>query len=195
MDTIDLNRVRLFVRVVDAGSFTAAARAAGMPKSSVSRSVAGLERDLGVRLIQRTTRRIQPTEAGRAYYESVSRALSGIDQATETVADLKDVPRGTVRITAPADSGHRLLAASLVAFTSQHAEVRVDVSLTQRVIDMVHEGFDLAIRIGRLDDSGLIARRLGSVRAGVFASERYLSRKGRPESVAAIATHECILFR
>ena len=96
MATIDLNRIRLFVRVVDAGSFTAAAAAAGLPKSSISRAVAALERDLGVRLIQRTTRRLQVTEAGRTYYESVSRAISGIDEATEAVAELTDVPRGTV---------------------------------------------------------------------------------------------------
>src|SRR5689334_10002966 len=115
MMTMDLNRLRLFVRVVDAGSFTAAAASAALPKSSVSRAVAALERDLGVRLIQRTTRRVQATEAGRTYYESVSRALSSVDEATEAVANLTDVPRGTVRLTAPADAGGQLLAPALTA--------------------------------------------------------------------------------
>jgi len=195
MATIDLNRVRLFTRVVDAGSFTAAARAAGLPKSSISRAVAALERDLGVRLIQRTTRRVQVTEAGRTYYESVSRALSGIDEATEAVADLTDIPRGTVRLTAPADMGDRLLAPALTRFASRYPEVHLEVSLAQRVVDLVHEGFDLAVRIGKLTDSRLVARPLGPVRAGVFASPRYLKRRGRPRSVAELASHECLLFR
>ncbi|HXC51473.1 MAG TPA: LysR family transcriptional regulator [Candidatus Limnocylindrales bacterium] len=195
MRTIDLNQVRLFVRVVDAGSFTAAARAVGLPKSSVSRAVSALERELGIRLIQRTTRRVQATDAGRTYYETVSRALSGIDDASEAVAELKDVPRGTVRITAPADSGHTLLADTVVRFAQSYPEVRIDVSLTQRVVEMVHEGFDLAIRIGKLADSGLVARRMGFVHAGLFASKTYLERKPRPRSIADLAEHECILFR
>src|SRR5437870_5295233 len=93
MSTIDLNRLRLFVRVAEAGSFTGAARLSGLPTSSVSRAVAALERDLGVRLIQRTTRRLQLTEAGRAYYESISRALSGMDEAAAAVSELQDAPR------------------------------------------------------------------------------------------------------
>jgi DNA-binding transcriptional LysR family regulator len=195
MTTIDLNRIRLFVGVVEAGSFTAAAAAAGLPKSSISRGVAALERDLGVRLIQRTTRRVQVTEAGRTYYDSVSRALSGIDEATEAVADLTDVPRGTVRLTAPADTGGRLLAPSLTRFARRYPDVQLEVSLTQRVVDLVHEGFDLAVRIGKLSDSRLMARPLGPVRAGVFASPQYLKRRGRPRSVAELARHECLLFR
>jgi len=195
MVTIDLNRVRLFTRVVDAGSFTAAARAAGLPKSSISRAVAALERDLGVRLIQRTTRRVQVTEAGRTYYESVSPALSGIDEATDAVAELTEVPRGTVRLTAPADIGDRLLAPTLTRFARRYPEIHLDLSLTQRVVDLVHEGFDLAVRIGKLTDSRLVARLLGRVRAGVFASPSYLKRRRRPRSVAELADHECLLFR
>src|SRR6266478_3315022 len=120
MATIDLNRIRLFVGVVDAGSFTGAAGAAGLPKSSISRAVAALERDLGVRLIQRTTRRVQVTEAGRTYYESVSPALSGLDDATAAVSELQDTPRGPVRLTAPADIGHRLLAPTLTRFARRY---------------------------------------------------------------------------
>jgi DNA-binding transcriptional LysR family regulator len=195
MSTIDLNRIRLFARVVQAGSFTAAARVAGLPKSSVSRAIAALERDLAVRLIHRTTRRVQPTDAGRAYYESVSRALAGIDEATAALSDLHDTPRGTIRLTAPADLGDRLLAPILVDFSGRYPEVRVDIVLTQRLVDLVHEGFDLALRVGKLADSRLVARPLGWVRAGVFASAQYLKRRGRPRTVAALAGHECVLFQ
>src|SRR5215470_18677254 len=130
MSTIDLNRVRLFVRVAEAGSFTGAARLSGLPTSSVSRAVAALERELAIRLIQRTTRRLQLTEAGRVYYESVSRALSGMDEAAAAVSDLQDAPHGRVRITAPADLGHWLLAPSLVRFATRYPEVQIEVSLT-----------------------------------------------------------------
>jgi DNA-binding transcriptional LysR family regulator len=181
--------------VVEAGSFTAAARDAGLPKSSVSRAIAALERDLAVRLIHRTTRRLQPTEAGRAYYESVSCALAGLDEATAAVSELQDTPRGTVRLTAPTDLGDRLLPPILVGFAARYPEVRVDVVLTQRFVDLVHEGIDLALRVGRLGDSRLVARLLGPVRAGVFASPRYLERRGAPRTVAALAEHECVLFR
>jgi len=195
MRTIDLNRVRLFVRVAEAGSFTDAARLSGLPKSSVSRAVAALERELAVRLIQRTTRRLQLTEAGRLYYESVSRALSGMDEAATAVSELQDAPHGRVRITAPTDLGDWLLPPVLVGFSARYPEVRVEVVLTQRFVDLVHEGIDLALRIGSLGDSRLVARPLGTVRAGVFASPRYLERRGVPRAVVALAEHECVLFR
>ncbi len=195
MSIIDLNRVRLFVRVAEMGSFTGAARLSGLPTSSVSRAVAALERELAVRLIQRTTRRLQLTEAGRVYYESVSRALSGMDEAAAAVSELQDTPRGPVRITAPADLGHWLLAPSLVRFATRYPEVQLEVSLTQRIVDLVHEGFDLALRVGPLADNRLVARALGLVRAGIFAAPRYLKRRGRPRSVAEVADHDCVLFR
>jgi len=195
MSIIDLNRVRLFVRVAEMGSFTAAARVSGLPTSSVSRAVAALERELAVRLIQRTTRRLQLTEAGRVYYESVSRALSGMDEAAAAVSELQDTPRGRVRITAPADIGHWLLAPSLVRFATRYPEVQLEVSLTQRIVDLVHEGFDLALRVGPLADNRLVARALGLIRAGIFAAPRYLKRRGRPRSVAEVADHDCVLFR
>ncbi len=192
---MDLNRIRLFVRVAEAGSFTAAARIAGLPKSSVSRAVAALERDLGVRLIQRTTRRLQLTEAGRAYYESVSRALSGVDEAAAAISESQDVPRGPVRVTAPLDLGVWLLAPSLARFAARYREVRLDVTLTQRMVDLVREGLDLALRVGKLADTALVARPLGLIRAGLFAAPQYLKRKGKPRSVAELAEHDCLLFR
>jgi DNA-binding transcriptional LysR family regulator len=195
MATIDLNRIRLFVRVVETGSFTAAAGAVGLPKSSVSRAMAALERDLGVRLLQRTTRRVQVTDAGRSYYSSVSPALSGLDDATAAVSELRETPRGPVRLTAPADFGHRLLAPTLTRFARLYPEVYLEVSRTQRFVDLVYEGFDLAIRAGKLSDSRLVAQSLGEARAGIFASQAYLKRRGRPRTVAELAQHECVLFR
>jgi DNA-binding transcriptional LysR family regulator len=194
MAPIDLNRIRLFVYVADAGSFTAAARLSGLPKSSVSRAVAALERELAVRLIQRTTRRLQLTEAGRAYYDSVSRALAGIDEAAAALSELQDAPRGRVRITAPPDIGQWLLAPSIARFAMRYPEVHVEVVLTQRLVDLVHEGFDLALRMGKLGDSRLVARSLGLVRAGIFGAPRYLNRKPL-RSVAELAEHDCVLFR
>jgi DNA-binding transcriptional LysR family regulator len=195
MSTIDLNRIRLFLRVAEAGSFTGAAHLSRLPKSSVSRAIAALERELGVRLIQRTTRRLQLTEAGRAYYESVSRALSSIDEAAAAVSELQDTPRGPVRITAPPDIGHWLLASVLVRFTTRYPDVHIEASLTQRIVDLVHEGFDLALRVGKLADNRLVARPLGMIRAGIFAAPQYLKRRGPPRSIADLAAHECVLFR
>ena len=190
----NIDRIRLFVRVAEAGSFTAASRIVGLPKSSVSRAVAALERELGVRLIQRTTRRLQLTDAGRAYFETASRALAGLDEAAAVASQLQDAPRGRIRLTAP-DIGVWLLPAPLATFAESYPDVALDVTLTQRVVDLVHEGVDLALRVGRLSDTGLVARPLGVVRAGLFASRDYLERRGRPRSIADLAKHDTVLFR
>jgi DNA-binding transcriptional LysR family regulator len=192
---MDLNRIRVFVKVADARTFTEAARILGLPTSSVSRAVSALERELGVRLIQRTTRRLQLTDAGRAYYETVSRALSGIDEVAAAVSQMQDVPRGLVRITTPADLGPWLLPEALTRFGAKYEEVRVEVTLTQRIVDLVQEGIDLALRIGRLADTRLVARKIGLMRAGLFASSEYLRRKGVPRVPADLARHDCIAFR
>src|SRR5258705_13538322 len=118
-----------------------------------------------------------------------------MDAASAAVSELQDGSRGRVRITAPADLGHWLLAPSLGRFATRYPEVQLEVSLTQRIVDLVHEGFDLALRVGKLADNRLVARALGLVRAGIFAAPRYLKRRGRPRSVADVADHECVLFR
>jgi DNA-binding transcriptional LysR family regulator len=195
MAGIDLNDVATFVRVADGGGFTAAARALGVPKSTVSRSLARLERGLGVRLVHRTTRALALTAAGRAYYEGVRDAVMGVAEATADVVDLGKEPRGSIRVTAPVDVGQTLLAAAVAGFVERFPEVRFEVTLTSRVVDLVAEGFDLAVRASPLRDSSLVARRLGAAGMGLFASPAYLRRRGAPKAVADLASHEFIRFR
>ena len=192
---MDLNRVSAFVRVVQDGSFTAAARALGLPKSSVSRSVAQLELDLGIRLLHRTTRQLHLTDAGAAYFERVSRALGDIGEATSAASDAQSELSGVVRVTAPVDIGIWSLAGIIGRFVRKHPKIRVEVSLTGRVVDLVAEGFDLAVRAGPLRDSSLVARRVGELQSVAYASPRYLERRGTPQALEDLVNHDCVLFR
>lgn len=192
--TMDLNRITAFARVVETGSFTDAAAALGVGKSSVSRGVAGLEAELGIRLLQRTTRKLSLTDAGRAYYERAREALAGLEEAQAFVSTLGAEPRGTVRVTAPVDLAGELGQVTS-AFLRDNPLVRVEVFLTARYVDLVKEGFDLAVRAGALADSSLTARKLGDSSSGLFASPEYLKRNGRPARLADLAQHECILYR
>jgi DNA-binding transcriptional LysR family regulator len=192
---MDLNRVSAFVRVVHDGSFTAAAKALGLPKSSISRSVAQLEQDLGIRLLHRTTRQLHLTDAGTAFYERVSRALGDIDEATSAASDMQAELSGMVRVTAPVDLGVWALPPIVARFVRKHPKIRVDVSLTGRVVDLVAEGIDLAVRAGPLRDSSLIARRVGGLQSVAYASPKYLARRGEPKELADLVKHDCVLFR
>lgn len=192
---MDLNRVSAFVRVVLDGSFTKAAKSLGLPKSSVSRSVAQLEQDLGIRLLHRTTRRLALTDAGAAFHERVSRALGDIDEATSAAADSQSELRGPVRVTAPTDMGIWALAPMLARFAQSHPAIRVELSLSGRLVDLVAEGFDLAVRAGPLRDSSLIARRVGELRSVVYASPAYLARRGVPKDLGDLSGHDCVVFR
>lgn len=192
---MDLNRVAAFARVVQDGSFTAAARALGVPKSSVSRSVAQLEQDLGARLLHRTTRKLHLTEAGSAFYDRVARALADIEEATDAATDTQAQPRGTVRVTAPLDVGVWALAGIVARFARSNPTIRVEVSLANRVVDLAAEGIDLAVRAGPVRDGSLIARKVGFVEAGLYGSSRWVKRNGMPTSPADLATFDCILFR
>jgi DNA-binding transcriptional LysR family regulator len=192
---MDYNRVALFIRVVAAGSFTAAALELGLPKSSVSRGVMHLEKELGVRLLQRTTRKIGLTEAGQAYYDAVRPAVLGIDEADAAVKELGAEPRGPVRITAPPDMGTPDLAALLTEFNRKYPGICVELSFSTRTVDLVAEGFDLAIRAGKLEDSTLIVRRIGMSVGFLFAAPAYLRRRGRPETIADLGEHDWVLYR
>lgn len=192
---MDLNRVAAFARVVHDGSFTAAAKALGVPKSSVSRSVSQLEEDLGTRLLHRTTRKLHLTEAGSAFYERVARALSDIDEATSVASDAQGEPRGLVRVTAPLDIGVWALAGVAARFVKIHPTIHLDVSLSSRQVDLVAEGVDLAVRAGEVRDQSLIARRIGVVETALYASSQWVKKHGQPDTVADLARFDNIVFR
>ena len=192
---MDLNLVLVFARVVEAESFTGAANLLGLPKSSVSRTVTRLEEELGVRLLQRTTRSLRLTEAGQAYFERARLALNELDEAALAATNMSAEPRGTVRVSAPADIDVLNLADLVARFVRKYPSVRVEISLSSRYVDLVAEGFDLALRAGKLSDSTLIARRIGSDSFGLFASASYLRKRGRPKSLADLAQHDCVLLR
>ena len=193
MRGVDYNWVAHFVRVVRAGSFTAAARDAELPKSSLSRTITSLEQALGVQLLHRTTRKLALTDVGQEYFESVRGAFEAVDDATSRAVDHDSKPRGLVRITAPSDFVG--LPQELTRFMRKHPGIRVHAHLTPRYVDLVAEGMDLAIRIGRLEDSSLIAHKLGGVRIGLVAAESYLRRRGRPSSIDELKDHDWILYR
>ena len=193
LDT-DLNDITVFAKVVEQKSFTAAGKLLGLPRSTVSRRVAKLERGLGVRLLHRTTRSLQLTDLGAAYYERCSHSLALLTEAESILKAAQVVPRGNLRITAPNDLGN-LLAPLVASFLALHPEVRIGVELTQRKVDLVEEGFDLAVRATpSLPDSTLVARRLAWDEGRIFASPGYLERRGEPHSPQDLSTHECVLF-
>jgi DNA-binding transcriptional LysR family regulator len=192
-EPLDLNQVSAFVRVMETGSFTAAARTLGLPKSSVSRRVTALERSLRVRLIQRGPRKLVLTEAGRLYFERSRAALVGLAQANAAVTDMSREIAGPIRFTTGGDNTG-FIASLISEFLSLYPKVQLDVVLTPRRVDLVTEGFDLALRAGALVDSSLVVRRLGRSDGGLFASRAYLREAGTPRRVSDLARHRFVLF-
>jgi DNA-binding transcriptional LysR family regulator len=192
---MDLNLVSAFVSVVEQQSFTGAAKALGLPKSSVSRRVTELEEQLGVQLLHRTTRKLALTEAGRSYYEQAEKALTELQAAAESATGMDTEARGIVRITAPVDIGVMGLADIVAEFVREYPEIHVELSLSSKVVDLAAEGFDIGIRAGRSRDASLVVRRLGTAGLGLYASPAYLKARGRPLSLADLAEHDCVLFR
>jgi DNA-binding transcriptional LysR family regulator len=192
---MDLNLVTAFVRVVEAQSFTQAARSLGLPKSSVSRRVTELEEELGVRLLHRTTRKLSLTEAGRSYFEQAEKAIVDLEAAAEAAAGLDSEPRGLVRMTVPVDLGVMGLAEIIAEFKERYPDIHVELSLNSQLVNLAEEGFDIGVRAGRSQDASLVSRRLGSADLGLFASRTYLDRRGEPKTLADLAEHDCILFR
>jgi len=190
-----LDDLATFAKVVELGSFAELARELGVPTSTVSRAIARLESDMQVRLFHRTTRSLRTTAEGAALYARVQPALGTLHAALRDVETSESQPKGLLRITAPTDLGATLVADMVGEFTTAHPDVSVDVSLTQRVVDLVREGFDLALRAGRLRDSSLVARRVGVLSAQLFASPRYLERRGIPHAPADLREHDLVLFR
>jgi DNA-binding transcriptional LysR family regulator len=192
MKSSDLNEIVVFVRVVHAGSFTEAAKQLGMPKSTVSRKITELEDRLKARLLQRTTRKLSLTDVGRTYYDYGARIVAELEAAERAVSQLEETPRGILRVTAPLN--FEFLGEVVADYLKRYREVMLDLVCTDRIVDMIEERFDVAIRAGNLPDSSLVARNIGSVRRFVVASPVYLKKRGRPHSPEDLTKHDCMFF-
>lgn len=189
-----LEATRIFVAVADAGSLSGAARRLDVPLATVSRRLAALEEHLGARLLTRTTRRLAPTEAGRRYLEAGRRILADMDAAERAVVGMAEVPRGRLGLTAPYVFGRMHVLPVAAAFLAAWPEVDMRLLLLDRVVDLLDEGLDLAVRIGPLADSAMVAARVGTIGRYVCASPDYLARRGAPSSPGDLAGHPCIAF-
>lgn len=189
-----LRAMKIFTAIADAGSLTAAAEGLGMSLPAVVRSLAALERDVGVRLLNRTTRRSALTEEGREYYERALRVLEEVRAVDDLMSTRRSEPRGRLRLTAPVTYGRLHVAPVVMEYLERYPGVVVELVLLDRVIDLVEEGIDAAIRIGALPDSTLVARRIGETRRVVCAAPAYLKAAGTPKVPADLARHRCITF-
>lgn len=186
--------MRLFCQVMESGSFTAAAEQLGLSKQFVSRRLIQLEDRLGVRLLNRSTRRLDVTPLGQSYYESALRLLSEVEQVEQGIAGQNSEPRGTIRLSAPLSFAMAHLGCLLPQFLQRHPQVSVEVDLSDRSVDLIGEGYDLVLRIGTLEDSTLIARRIASIPRVYCASPEYLALRGTPLQPDDLAQHDCLPY-
>ena len=193
-DPVLLGSIELFCKAAELGNFTAAAEALGVTPAAVSRSVGRLEDRLGLRLFVRTTRRVALTDDGRVYFEQCREALMQIELAERAITEHQVVPSGVLRISVPTTYGHYRVLPCLPKFTARYPLIKIDISISNRVVDFVEEGFDLAIRMGEPQDSRLIARKLEDATLGVFASPGYLKRRGIPKNLDDLQRHDCVQF-
>jgi DNA-binding transcriptional LysR family regulator len=189
-----LGGIQVFAQVVETGSFAKAAERLGLSTSAASRYVAELESHLQTRLLNRTTRRVSLTESGRAFYERAVQLLADLAEAEEEASSAAVVPRGTIRLTTSVNFGVRHVAPAIAEFLAAHREVRFDVSLSDRVVDLVEEGFDLAIRVGPPGPENLVARKLGETRLVPCASPDYLAKHGAPKAPEDLGRHDCFTY-
>ena len=192
--SVDLVDVLAFVRVVETGAFARAAERMDISKSILSRRVARLEDQLGAKLLTRTAQGAQPTDIGQAYYARASNILAELEAAQEIVADAVTQIAGPIRLTAPLSFGTQHLAPALSDFARMHPRVEFDVSLNDRTVDLLAGGYDMAVRIGNLADSALVARRIAPVRGLVLASPIYLEERGRPQHPRELADHDLLFY-
>ncbi len=184
----------VFAKVVEQGSFARAAQRLAISTSAASRRVAELEAHLGARLLQRTTRKLSLTESGQAFYERCVQLLADLEEAESAAAASASLARGTIRLTCSTHFGVRHLAPAIAAFVAGHPHVKFDVSLSERMVDLVEEGYDLAVRIGEPGGQNLVARKLWRTRIVVCASPAYLARHGTPRAPEDLAAHACLTY-
>lgn len=190
----DLQRMAIFARVVEDKSFSAAARRLGLSKSLVSKQVTQLERSVGARLLNRTTRALSLTEAGSVFYEHCSRIVEELEEAKLAVGRLHSEPRGLLRLTAPVAFGRLHIATALPDFLARYPEVKIDMATTDRFVDLAEEGYDLAIRIIDQPAPTVVARKLAPVNRKLVATPEYFERHGVPESLADLEQHNCLTY-
>lgn len=190
-----LHAIAAFVKVVEAGSFAGAADRLDVSVSSVSRLVTDLEAHLDARLLNRTTRRLSLTEAGRAFHERAVQLLADLEEAEQSAGAGTATPRGTLRLSCSVTFGTLYVAPALAAMRTRHPELEFDVEMSDRMVDLVDEGFDAAVRIGAVGGENLVGRRVGSSRMVTCAAPAYLARHGTPKTPADLARHSCLLYR
>lgn len=191
---IDLEDMRFLVEVIESGGLSRAATRLGISKSILSRRISRMEDELGARLLSRTTRGISPTEAGLEFKARCERMLAEYEEAREALARHGGEVSGRLRLSAPLSFGQRHVAPVLAELAASHPKLELDVSFTDRIVDLIGERYDAAIRIGNLQDSSLVTRRIAPVRALVVASPDYVARHGRPASPADLTRHECLIY-
>ena len=190
----NLADIAVFVRVVERGSFTLAADDLRLSRAVVSKYLSRLEERLGARLLNRTTRRLSLTEAGAALFEASRGAIERIEEAEAAVAQFQAAPRGRLRVSAPMSFGILHLGPAIADFSREYPGVTLDIRLDDRFVNLVEDGIDVAVRIGLLTDSSLVARKLGLTRAVACASPAYLAEHGEPQSPEDLATHDCLIY-
>jgi DNA-binding transcriptional LysR family regulator len=184
--------MKVFVAVVDGGSFAAAANRLDTSRAMASKQVQNLEEHLGTRLLNRTTRKLSLTETGRGFYERCVQIIADVEEAEQAAGQMTSVPRGVLKVTMPLSYGQHVLGSMIGEYAQSYPLVRLDIALSDRKVDIVEEGFDLAIRIGALAQSDLIARKIGGIRSLVCAAPAYLARFGTPASPGELPRHACL---
>lgn len=189
-----LEQLRAFVKIVQVGSFTRAAEELGTQKGHLSRVVTHLEKELGVKLLERSTRALSVTEVGREVLQRAVGILGAVDDTLRLTQHLQREPRGVLRLTCGVEFGMLAVSGWIDGYLARFPDISVDADFTARIVDVVHEGFDIAIRLGELKESRLAARRLGELHYGLYACPSYLKRRGIPKSLDAVRSHDLLMF-
>jgi DNA-binding transcriptional LysR family regulator len=191
---MELGALQAFVKVVQTGSFTRAAESLNTQKARLSRVVSQLERELSVRLLERSTRSLSLTEAGREFFERVHAILASVDEARQAMQRIHGEPQGTLRLTCGVEFGLLAVSGWIADYMTAYPQMQVEADYSNRVVDIVHEGFDLAVRVGPLSDSSLAARRLGTLDYGLYASPHYLRRSAAPADPHDLLAHPLLVY-